>query len=233
MVEAVKVRTKAAEAAIAKALEKDWKTVTGFLREHPDLIRNDDALLADLNLRIRTENIVDFGPAALTRLSQAKAREETARVHLEALAQANFDTQAQAHAAVVDILDARNHSDLARRLNEIAQLRFGLVAGAIGLETPGGVPAGWRTLKPGGTDALLDPSRTARMGQSPYTDLMFCQLAEGVKSCAMVRLAVGDRQGVLAFGADDKNAFTPDMGAELVAFLARVVERTAERWPIL
>ncbi|MDF2902177.1 MAG: hypothetical protein K0Q62_2236, partial [Phenylobacterium sp.] len=24
-----------------------------------------------------------------------------------------------------------------------------------------------------------------------------------------------------------------DMGAELVAFLARVVERTAERWPVL
>ena len=232
MVEAVRARKQAAEAAIAKALEKDWKTVAGFLREHPDFIRNDAGLLEELNLRLRTENVVDFGPAALARLSEARAREADARVHLEALAQANFNAQAQAHAAVIDILDSRNHSDLARRLDEIAQLRFGLVSGVIALETPGSVPAGWRTLAPGMTDGVLD-GRVARMGQSPHTELLFSQLAEGVRSCAMVRLAVGPREGVLAFGAPDKGAFTPDMGAELIAFLARVVERTAERWPIL
>jgi uncharacterized protein YigA (DUF484 family) len=232
MVEAVKARTKAAEAAVAKALERDWKTVSGFLREHPDFLRNDDALLEELNLRLRAENVVDFGPAALSRLSEARAREADARVHLEALAQANFNAQAQAHAAVIDILDARNHSDLARRLDEIAQLRFGLVSGVIALETPGSVPAGWRTLVPRMTDTVLD-GRVARMGQSPHTDLLFSQLAEGVRSCAMVRIAIGQREGVLAFGAPDRNAFTPDMGAELIAFLARVVERTAERWPIL
>jgi uncharacterized protein YigA (DUF484 family) len=82
------------------------------------------------------------------------------------------------------------------------------------------------------TDRVLD-GRVARMGQSPHTDLLFSQLAEGVRSCAMVRVAIGQREGVLAFGAPDKAAFTPDMGAELIAFLARVVERTAERWPIL
>lgn len=233
MVEAVKARTKAAEDAIAKALEKDWKTVAGFLRDHPRFIQNDEALLQALNLRLRTENVVDFGPAALARLSEARTREADARVHLEALAQANFDAQAQAHAAVVDILDARNNSDLARRLNEIAQLRFGLVSGVIAIETPGAVPAGWRALEAGAADTVLAPSGVARMGRSPHTELLFCQLAEGVRSCAMVRLAVGERQGILAFGAPDADAFTPDMGAELIAFLARVVERTAERWPIL
>ena len=34
-----------------------------------------------------------------------------------------------------------------------------------------------------------------------------------------------------AADAPDPEGFTPDMGSELVAFLARVVERTAERWP--
>ena len=50
---------------------------------------------------------------------------------------------------------------------------------------------------------------------------------------ALVRMAVWSplRQGVLAFGSREPAGFTPDMGAELVAFLARVVERTAERWP--
>ena len=41
------------------------------------------------------------------------------------------------------------------------------------------------------------------------------------------------RQGLLAFGSADPEGFTEDMGTELVAFLARVVERTAERWPLL
>ena len=51
---------------------------------------------------------------------------------------------------------------------------------------------------------------------------------------AMVRLAVFEpaRQGLIAFGSPEPEGFTPDMGSELVAFLARVVERTAERWPL-
>mgnify|MGYP006199117499 CR=1 FL=1 len=36
-----------------------------------------------------------------------------------------------------------------------------------------------------------------------------------------------------AFGSPEDDGFTPTMGCELVAFIARVVERTAERWPIL
>ena len=35
-----------------------------------------------------------------------------------------------------------------------------------------------------------------------------------------------------AFAAEDETAFTPDMGHELIDFLARVVERTAEWWPL-
>jgi len=216
-------------------LQKDWQVVSGFLRDHPDFIRNDAELLADLGLRLRADNIVDFGPAALARISAAHRNEATARAQLEATAQANFAAQAQSHAAVVDILEARNHSDLARRVEEIAQLRFGLVTGVIALETPGGVPPGWREMSPGMADDLIGPKQLARMGMSPYAELLFSQQAEAVRSIAMVRMAIWSpaRQAVLAFGSADADAFTPDMGAELVAFLARVIERTAERWPVL
>ena len=59
--------------------------------------------------------------------------------------------------------------------------------------------------------------------------------AEAVKSVAMVRMAIWTpaRPAILAFGSPDARGFTPEMGAELVAFLARVIERTAERWPVL
>lgn len=231
MAEASKVKQKVLQAA----LDRDWQTVSSFLRDYPERLREDDGLLADLGLRLRTENIVDFGPAALSRLAEAKTREKHARVQLEQTARANFAAQAQAHAAVVDILESRNNSDLARRLEEIAQLRFGLVTGVMAIEGPGATPAGWRALKPGDTDMLLGSAQLARMGQTPHTELLFSQQAEAVRSTAMVRVAIWTpaRQGVIAFGSPDPKAFTPDMGAELVAFLARVVERTAERWPSL
>lgn len=228
-------KTKPNDAALMRALEKDWKTVAGFLRDHPQFILDDETLIAELGLWRRPENVVEFGPAALARLTEAKTREATARQELEATAMANFAAQAQTHAAVVDLLEARNHADLARRLDEIAQLRFGLVGGVIALEGPERVPAGWRALSPGQSDEILSPNGLSRMGQSPFVDLMFGSHAEAVKSVAMVRIAIWTpaRQAVLAFGSDDPNGFTAEMGAELVAFLGRVVERTAERWPVL
>jgi uncharacterized protein len=228
-------KLKSADAALARALEKDWRTVAGFLRDHPQFILEDAGLLAELGLWRRPDNVVEFGPAALARLSAAKTRESTARQELEATAMANFAAQAQTHAAVADLLEARSHSDLARRLEEIAQLRFGLVSGVIALEGPDRIPAGWRGLDEGQSDYLLDNNGVSHMGPSPYAELLFSQQAEAVRSVAMVKMEIWApaRHAVLAFGSADPEGFTAEMGAELVAFLARVVERTAERWPVL
>ena len=235
MSETSKELKSAADSAQARALEKDWKTVSAFLREHAGMIREDADLLSDLGLWIRAANIVEFGPAALARLSAAKTREKAARRQLEATARANFAAQAQTHAAVIDLMEARNHADLARRVDEIARLRFGLVAGVIGLETPGGVPAGWRPLPADGADGLLGEARLALMGPPGAAGALFGEQAEAVASIAMVRTAIWApaRQGVLVFGSPNREGFTGDMGVELVAFLARVVERMAERWPVL
>jgi uncharacterized protein YigA (DUF484 family) len=214
---------------------EDWPAIRTFLAANPNLVRDDPDLLAELGLRVRADNIVDFGPAALARLSADKTREKAARRQLEATARANFAAQAQAHAAVVDLLESRNHADLARRVDETARLRFGLVAGVIAIERPGGVPAGWRGIPENGADGLLGPAGLARMGEPGVAQALFGPAAELVASVAMARMAiwVPARQGVLAFGSGESEGFTADMGAELVAFLARVVERTAERWPVL
>jgi uncharacterized protein YigA (DUF484 family) len=224
----------AAQAKAAAALAKDWKLVSAFLREHPNLIRGDSDLLSDLGLWLRADNIIEFGPAALARLSADKSREKAARRELEITARANFAAQAQTHAAVVDLLEARNHADLARRLDEAAQRRFGLAAGIIALEQPGGVPAGWRPLPEGGVDELLGVEGFTRMGPALGGKAMFGDRVDQVRSAATVRLGLWEpvRQGVLVFGSPDAHGFTPQMGTELVSFLARVAERTAERWPV-
>ncbi|HEY8004859.1 MAG TPA: DUF484 family protein [Phenylobacterium sp.] len=211
-------------------------SVRRFLSDNPEFLTDDRGLLAELGLTLAIGNVVDFGPAALARVHAAHQREATQRQQIEETARANFSAQAQTHGAVVDVLDARNHSDLARRVDELAQQRFGLVSGVVALETEGLPPAGWKRLVEGQVDMILGgPQRLARMGFAPTAKGLFGERAEAVKSMAMVRLAMWEpsRQGLLAFGSPDPEGFTEDMGAELVAFLARVVERTAERWPIL
>ncbi len=217
------------------AADTDWNALKAFLRAHPALIREDGALLDDLGLRLNAANVVEFGPAALARHVAARVRETNARQQLESTARVNFAAQAQTHAAVVELLEARNNADLARRIDEVARLRFGLSAGALAVEGPGPTPAGWKALDPGMTDAIFGPEGVAWMGQTPFDATLFGARVAEVSSCALVRIALWGtaREGVLAFGSPDPDGFTPDMGAELVAFLARVVERTAERWPVI
>lgn len=219
--------------ALSKAAEAQagWPSVRGFLVSHPNLVREDADLLGHLGLRIDAANVVEFGPAALARHIDAHRRESSARQELEATARANFAAQAQCHAGVVDILESRSNSDLARRLDETAQLRFGLVSGSIAVE--GKVPAGWVRLDEGMVDMVLGEDRLTRLGETSFAALLFPDAAQPVQSVALVRLSLWQRTGLIAFGSADADAFTADMGCELIAFIARVVERTAERWPVL
>ena len=214
----------------------DPDAVRAFLLDNPELLKADDDLLGELGLRAAADNVVEYGPAALARVHAAHKREASVRRKLEATARENFAAQAQTHGAVIDLLESRNHADLARRVDDLAQLRFGLAAGVVALEGPENTPAGWRSLVEGQVDMILDShQRLARMGFAPTALGLFGERADEIKSMAMVRLAIWEpaRQGLIAFGSADPQGFTPDMGAELVAFLARVVERTAERWPVL
>lgn len=205
-----------------------------FLLRHGERLRRDPELLAALGLRLDVANIIDFGPIALSRISAAHARESNERKRLEAMARANFAAQAQTHAAVIDLLESRNHADLARRIDDMARLRFGLAAGVVALEGAGLTPPGWNALVDGQVDLILGPRNLARMGVAPTALGLFGSLAPVIGSVALVRLAIGEpaRQGVVAFGSLDNDSFTADMGEELVSFLARVLERMAERWPL-
>jgi uncharacterized protein YigA (DUF484 family) len=207
--------------------------VRRFLADNPEFLHEDLGLLEELGLKVAAGNVVDFGPAALARVHAAHQREATQRQQLEAVARANFSAQAQMHGAVIDLLDAHDHADLAGRLDRLAQHRFGLVSGLIAVEGDP-LPAGWRGLVEGQVDMILGGHGMARMGFAPTALPLFGDNSGTVRSMAMVRLAIWEpsRQGLIAFGSADPEGFTPDMGPELVAFLARVVERTAERWPL-
>ncbi|WP_420478354.1 DUF484 family protein [Brevundimonas sp. FT23028] len=224
----------------SKQDELHWPDVRVWLQAHPELLTDDRALLEELGLKTTGRNVVEFGKAALTRLEEAVEREADARKRIEAIARANFAAQTQTHVAALDLMESRNPSDLARRLDAVAQGRFGLSGAAIALEKPGGVPFGWKALDAGRVDGLLGEHGLTWLGPNFDGLNLFGAADDEVRSVALIRMAPhfpGDdtpgRHAICAFGSPDEDGFTPTMGCELVAFIARVVERTAERWPIL
>lgn len=225
---------------LEETIRLNWPEVRGWLQAHAPLLLDDRALLEELGLRPTGRNVVELGRAALTRLEEACAREAGARKAIEQVARANFAAQTQTHVAALDLMEARSHSDLARRLDASAQARFGLVGAVIALEKPGPVPFGWRALKPGEVDRLLGPDGLTWLGPA-FEDAnwkgspLFGAQADQVKSVALVRMApwVPHRLALCAFGSSEPEGFMASQGGELVAFLSRVVERMIERWPVL
>lgn len=215
-----------------------WPEIRAWLQANPDILLEDRSLLEEIGLTARGRNVVEFGRAALTRLEAVVERESGARKQIEAVARANFAAQTQTHVGALDLLEARNQADLARRLDAVAQARFGLTTAVIALEKPGGVPFGWRALEAGGVDALLGEHGLTWLGANFSGLDLFGAAADEVKSVALIRMApqfAGSpaRHAICAFGSPEADGFTPQMGCELAAFIARVVERTAERWPVL
>ena len=211
-----------------------WAAARELLQRRPELLADDAGLLAELGLKVAPPNVVEFLPAALARVEAERARETTARQAVETVAEANFNAQAQTNAAVLDLLESRNNADLARRLDEVARARFGLLAATLSLQGPEPVPAGWRDLPPGGVDDLIGPGRGARLGVLNAPGFLFDD-ADAVGSAALIRLTLWgeERAAVMAFASRDPEALVPSMGAELLTHLARVVERIADRWPVL
>ena len=210
------------------------EAIRAFLRSRPGFLRDDPELMQSLGLRAHADNVVEFGPEALSRVARAHRQESSVRQRIEATARDNFEAQERTHEAVLDLIGARCHADLALKIDDLARELFGLSAAVIALEGPERVPPGWRVLVEGQVDLTLGDGKVARLGVVPTALGLFGPAAEGVGSVALVRLTIGEpsRAGVLAFGAESPEVFSPDMGHELIDFIARVVERTAERWAL-
>src|SRR5690606_24947538 len=163
--------------------------VRSWLQANPQTLADDRSLLEEIGLKPHGRNVIEFGRAALTRLEEAAEREADARKRIESIARANFAAQTQTHVASLDLMDARNHSDLARRLDAVAQGRFGLAGAAIALEKPGGIPFGWRSLEIGGVDLLLGEHGLTWLGPNFDGLSLFGASEAEVKSVALIRMA--------------------------------------------
>jgi uncharacterized protein YigA (DUF484 family) len=207
------------------------EAVRSFLRARPEFLHQDPELMRRLGVRPDGANVVDFGPEALWRVSRAHRRESGARKRLEATARVNFEAQALTHEAVLELMGAEDPAALAATLRRLARVRFGLVDAVIAVEGGLSTPAGWHELVEGQAELVLR-GRDAQLGVVPTAHGLFGPAATRIGSVALLRLRLwqGRCAGLLAFGAEGADAFAAEMGHELIDFVARVIERMAERW---
>ncbi|WP_297804422.1 DUF484 family protein [uncultured Brevundimonas sp.] len=215
-----------------------WPDVRLWLEANGQHLLDDRELLEQLGLKVEGRNVVDFGRAALSKMEAAAQREAGARRLIEEISRTNFAAQTQTHVAALDLMEATGHIELARQLDITTQARFGLAGAAIAIEKPGVVPFGWKALEPGRVDALLGEDGRNWLGPN-FTGLDLFGPADGdVRSVALVRMNIRfadqdkPRAALCAFGSVEDEGFTPSMGCELIAFVARVFERMAGRWPL-
>ncbi|MHC3127606.1 hypothetical protein OB03_09785 [Brevundimonas sp. GN22] len=215
-----------------------WPQVRLWLETNGQHLLEDRELLEQLGLRAEGRNVVDFGRAALHKMEANAQREAGARRLIEEISRTNFAAQTQTHVAALDLMEATSHIELARQLDMTTQARFGLAGAAIAIEKPGIVPFGWKALEQGRVDALLGEDGRNWLGPN-FTGLDLFGPADGeVRSVALVRMNIRfadesePRAALCAFGSVEDEGFTPAMGCELIAFVARVFERMAGRWAL-
>lgn len=179
------------------------------------------------------DGVIDLAARQRSKLETELSRLRASNEALIALAKANLAAQAQAHAAVLALMEAETLPALDRKL-------AGRVAGALGVDVVRVFIEG-HTLLPAGqalqacapefTDALVG-SKAERLGpiDTRYADALYAGKASVLRSEAIVRLDIGGVAGALCLASRDGDMFRPDQAADLLHFLARVLERRLAPW---
>lgn len=215
-------------------------TVAAFLRENPDfLVRNQD-LVTVLTPPGRWDGenggVVDMQQFMLEQLRRESDNLRDAARHVIDTSRDNMAVLTRVHTAILVLLGAGNLEDLIRMIGADMLLPLDVDAAALGLESGAGegiAPSGFRRLAPGYVDAVLGPDTDVQLvaGLDGGGEL-FGDQAPFIRSAAFARLRPGPAApgGILALGSRGAETFHPAQGSDLLAFLARVVERLTHRF---
>ena len=217
--------------------DEDWPAFRDRVLAHAERLRNDDTLLQALGLRpAPPDNVVEFAPAAPTQARSGQDAGNDRPPGGRGRRQRQFrrpGRDPRPGGGPAGSAQQRRSGPPHRRGRQ-GPLRRGrrgdrhrrtwtdagrLARPALRPDRPG---AGTRRPGPHGPPPGRD--RAVRRGGASISRAPPC-----------IRIALWNpvRFGILGFGSNDPAGFTREMGAELVAFIARVVERTAERWPVV
>lgn len=203
------------------------------LRARPDIVTADAQLMEMVRAALASDGVVDLASRQRRKVADELAQANASNAALIELSKANLAAQAQCHSAVLAVLEAENPAALDRKLE-------GRVAGALGVDKVKVLIEGCtllpepRALISCAPDlvASLVGAKGERLGpvDTRFADAVYGPQGPGLRSEALVRMDIAGHPAVLCLAARSDAAFTPDMGADLLHFLARVLERRITPW---
>lgn len=232
-----------------KDLADDLDALRAQILTHPDVILEDAEVmraLVDASEKSRGGNIVDLRGVAMQRLeSRLEQLEDTHRTVIAA-AYDNVSGTNQVHRATLALMDAADFESFLSTLHgEVTDILrvdcIRLVLESAANAEPPLPMAGdmMRVVRPGYVEHYLTEghpgTRLRRVTLRALPDT-FGALYEGldrkIRSEAALLLDLGEDRlpAMLLFGAEDLRQFTPDMGTDLLEFLAGVFERQMRHW---
>jgi uncharacterized protein YigA (DUF484 family) len=192
-------------------------------------------------------NVVDLRGALVKRLETRLARLEETHRSVIAAAYENLAGVSQVHRAALALLEAPDLPGFLRAIVDDAPRILSLDVARLAVESEGGLPAALAALPPdlAAHVVALPPEGVAAYlaldggdgrdgvwlrAAPPEAELLYGEEAGAAGSEALMTLDLGGgRRGLLALGASDPARFSPEHGADLVAFLGGVVERGLRR----
>ncbi len=211
----------------------DLDALRAQLRARPDIVTADAQLMEMVRAALASDSVVDLSSRQRRRVEAELARVQAANAALIELSKANLAAQAQCHNAVLAVLESETLSALDRKLD-------GRVSGALSVDKVRVLIEGCTPLAEGRAligcapdlvDALIG-AKAERLGpvDTRFADAVYGPQGPGLRSEALVRMDIAGHPAALCLAARDQAAFTPDMGADLLHFLARVLERRIAPW---
>jgi len=215
----------------------------------PDVILEDQDVMRALiaaNERTMGGNIVDLRGIAMERLEARLDRLEDTHRSVIAAAYENLAGTNQVHRAILRMLDPVEFENFLKGLGtEVAEiLRVDSVRLVLESVQNDSDPAVQRlgdvltVAEPGFIDLYLTGGRNTPVSQVTLRQLqsgaeeIYGTSADWIRSEACLKLdfGAGRLPGMLVMGAEDPHQFSPQQGADLLAFFAGVFERAMRRW---
>jgi len=228
----------------AKSLEAPAITadqVRDFLKAHPDFIKNNLDVVADLAPPERDlgNGILDFQHYMLKNLQKdSKALKSRYDVLID-FCRDNMSVQMQVHHAVLRLIRTRNLEQLLEVLTLDLVSLFDVDVVRLGVESETRFDTSYGEqnysgiifIEPGMVDSALGKKKNVLLiedctvNRPPGFEQVFADCESLIQSCAMLRLQLDmvDRNVVLVFGVRQKDRFHPGQGIELLHFLAQIV----------
>ncbi len=173
--------------------------------------------------------ITDFTAALVRKLQGEHRLAKAVQRELVAIARNNQASQRLVHQAVLTLLDAKGFADAVDIVTRTFPPLFGCESVRICIE--GCEISAWpmdiMLLPPGHVLAELGQDGIQMRTKCPGDPAIFGKDAASVASHAFLRIDLGDIApgAMLAFGSSEDGKFQPSQSADLLVFLARVVEK--------